>query len=182
MSPAILNRQNFGQGEIIAFGSYKPWTWHKLEGGDGSNYPTYSGKILDLKEGKDGAVPYFKDHILPHLGANVVIVTVPSHDPEKTGSGLAALVAALSGSNGRIDGSKYLKRTKKIDKLAHGGDRRVEVHLASIEVVNPALVRGKDVLILDDVTRTGNSMFACRKKLLEAGARSVECAAIGKAG
>ena len=86
----------------------------------------------------------------------------------------------LQKNGGRIDGSGCLVRTKKIEKLAHGGDRSQDIHLESIVVKNVNLIKGKDILLLDDVTKTGNSLEACTLLLLEAGARSVQRATIGK--
>jgi len=76
----LINPAKFGEGRIAAFGPYKPWSWHKAEGGDGSNYPQYSGRILDLKDGKGAAVAYFRDLIAPELAERIVVVVVPSHD------------------------------------------------------------------------------------------------------
>jgi predicted amidophosphoribosyltransferase len=73
-----------------------------------------------------------------------------------------------------------LERTKRIAKLAHGGDRSEEVHLNSVAVADASLIKGKDVLLLDDVTKTGNSLRACEKILLAAGAESVTCVTMGK--
>lgn len=165
---------------IAVYGDYLPWGVHRSAGGDRSNYPEYSGKILDLKDGKDAGVAYFRDQIATELMDGIVIVTVPSHDPAKLGVGLKKLVAELVSDSTRVDGSDCLVRTKKIDKLARGGDRGKEVHLNSVSVARVPLIKGKDVLLLDDVTKTGNSLNACRDLLLAAGARSVECATIGK--
>jgi predicted amidophosphoribosyltransferase len=165
---------------IAIFGDYKPWSAHKEDGGDGSNYPEHSGRILDLKDGKASAVNHFAAMIEPTLPNNIVIAVVPSHDPQKLGGGLKDLAVKLAERGNRIDGSRCLVRTKKIDKLAHGGDRSKEVHVQSIGLISPALIRGKDVLLLDDVTKTGNSLFACKEILTQAGARSVLCATIGK--
>lgn len=182
MAPVFHDPGKSGGAMIVAYGSYKPWSWHKMEGGDGSNYPEFSGRILDLKEGKAHAVEYFRERVEPDLGNGFAIAVVPSHDPASPGLGLRALAAALAQNGGRIDASGCLVRTVKIDKLAHGGDRSIEVHLHSITAVNPALVKDRDVMLLDDVTRTGNSLFACRKLLLDAGARSVQCVALGRTG
>ena len=167
---------------IVAYGSYKPWSWHKMEGGDRSNYPEFSGRILDLKEGNTHAVAYFRERVEPDLGNGFAVAVVPSHDPASPGLGLRALAAALTQNGGRIDASGCLVRTVKINKLALGGDRSINVHLGSIAVTNAALVKDRDVMLLDDVTRTGNSLFACRKLLLDAGARSVQCVALGRTG
>jgi predicted amidophosphoribosyltransferase len=178
---AILrNHANYWDGWLAYFGDYKPWGAHRQAGGNRDDYPAHSGQILDLKEGKATAIATFKAQIEPKLPNGIAIAIVPGHDPKKSGSGLLALAAQLASSGGRIDASSVLVRTKKITKLAHGGDRSEEVHTGSIKVVNANLIKGKDVLLLDDVAKTGNSLRSCQKALLAAGAKSVQCATIGK--
>jgi predicted amidophosphoribosyltransferase len=179
MAPVLKGHERYW-GKVAIYGDYKPWSIHKESGGDGSNYPAHSGRILDLKEGKVAAVSHFAEIIEPELADGVVIVTIPSHDPAKPGSGLQKLAGKLAKSGSRVDGSACLVRTKKIDKLAHGGDRSKDVHLKSVAVRNVQLVKGKDVLLLDDVTKTGHSLEAGSELLLKAGARSVQRATIGK--
>lgn len=177
MSQVFLTREE----EVVSYGDYKPWGVHKSEGGDGSNYPAHSGRILDVKENKAWAVRHFADMIAPELRENILIVTIPSHDPAKTGGGLAALAAALAATGGsRMNGAGLLARTTKISKLAHGGDRSVETHLNSMRVNVPNLVAGRNVLLLDDVHKSGNSLRAGKELLLRAGAASVHCACLGK--
>ena len=177
---AILESHDKFWGKVAIWGQYKPYSLHKEQGGDSSNYPGHSGKILDLKDDKAGAVHYFADLIEPELSAGIVIVTVPSHDPESQSGGLKKLAARLAENGNRVDGSSCLVRTQKIGKLALGGDRSKEVHLKSLTVKDTALISGKDVLLLDDVATSGNSLEAGKELLLKAGARSVRRAAIGK--
>lgn len=42
-------------------------------------------------------------------------------------------------------------------------------------------ISGDVVLLIDDVTTTGNSLYACKEILLQAGADTVEMFALGKA-
>jgi hypothetical protein len=139
---------------------------------------TAIGMIFLYKEGKSNAVAHFAAKIDPELADGIVIVTVPSHDPSKPGAGLKKLAAAPAKSGNRVDGSDCLVRTKKIAKLASGGDRSKEIHLESIEVAKADLIKGKNVLLLDDVTKTGNSLEACAELLLSSGAKVVQRATI----
>ncbi|MFT4119743.1 ComF family protein [Bradyrhizobium sp.] len=175
----ISNHQRFWN-DIAIFGDYRPWGVHRAMGGDRSNYPEYSGKILDLKDGKDGAAAYFANLMAPALGDNFAVAVVPGHDPARVSPGLRTLAAEIAkGGRQRLDASGVLLRTKRIDKLAHGGDRSEQVHLESVSVGDPRSVAMRDILLLDDVTKTGHSLHACRRLLAQAGARSVVCAAIG---
>ncbi|HLH88069.1 MAG TPA: phosphoribosyltransferase [Xanthobacteraceae bacterium] len=178
---AILKKHDrFWREKVAVYGDYLPWNVHRANGGSRENYPPHSGLILDLKKAGANAVKHFKEMIAPELSDGIVIVTVPSHDPAKPGKGLQSLAAALAESGSRVDGSACLVRSEKIEKLAHGGDRSKEVHLKSVTVAKPELIKGKEVLLLDDVTKTGNSLEACQELLVKAGAKSVQCATIGK--
>ena len=112
---------------------------------------------------------------------NIVICTIPSHDPANINNGINQLVNLLANS-GRIDGSKFLVRTKKIEKKGTGGDRNTSVDLNSIVANNSMVFRNKAILLLDDVATTGNSMKACTEILLKNGAKRVSKLAIWKAG
>ncbi len=179
MPPKILNVAEIDEQGVFEYGPYKPWGLHKAQGGDGSNYPTRSKKLLDLKDKIPQAIEHFRSEVAPHLGAGIAIAIVPSHDPAKTDSGIRILGQRLA-VGGRVDATGCLVRHTKIPKLASGGDRSVTVHLESIRVDMASLIKGRRVLILDDVATTGNSLIACRQILLEAGAAEVKCAALGK--
>ena len=166
--------------ESVILGPYRPWTHHKNMGGNGLDYPRHSGRILDLKESKAGAVNYFVQQIDPIICPGIVLCSVPSHDPEKLDSGIRRLAEALSALQGRVHVADGLVRTVKVPKLAHGGDRSIEVHLNSIRVNTPDLVRKRNVLLLDDVTTTGNSLMACRQLLLKSGAARVGMLSLGR--
>jgi predicted amidophosphoribosyltransferase len=49
-----------------------------------------------------------------------------------------------------------------------------------MRVIDLDAIRGRDVLLLDDVTTTGNSLQSARAHLIAADARSVKMAALGK--
>jgi predicted amidophosphoribosyltransferase len=174
----MVFREQIGEhyDELMYCGEYQPYRKH---GEKNPNFNVYSGFLLDLKENQTGAVERFHTSLEKIVAPDIPVAIVPSHDPAKTTSGLRALAQKLAASD-RIDATSCLVRTKKIDKLAHGGDRSIEVHLASIVVANPKLIQGRDVLLLDDVTTSGNSLEACRQLLMKAGANRVQKLALGK--
>jgi Phosphoribosyl transferase domain len=176
----LKNHTNYWGGWLASFGTYKPWGVHRQGGGTWDDFPDHGKNILNFKKGETAPIDVFQAQIEPELPDNIAIVTVPGHDPAKQGKGLSTLAARLASKGNRIDASSVLVRTKKIVKLANGGDRSEKVHAESISAANAHLIKGKDVLLLDDVAKTGNSLRACQKILMAAGARSVECATIGK--
>ena len=153
--------------------------YHPYRGGRNPNFNVFSGKVLDLKDGKEIGIEHFRAALEEIVLPGVTVAVVPSHDPANTTGGLRTMAQRLAGAC-RIDATGCLVRTKKIDKLATGGDRSVEVHLGSIQIRDARLIKGKDVLLLDDVTTSGNSLEACRRLLMDAGAARVQRLAIGK--
>ncbi len=180
MAAALKDHSDFWGGWLAYFGHYKPWGVHRQAGGTWDDFPDHSQNILNFKKGNVEPIGVFQALIEPKLADGIAIAVVPGHDPANQGKGLPTLAAALTKGGKRTDASSVLVRTKKIAKLANGGDRSEEVHKKSVAVADADLIKGKDVLLLDDVAKTGNSLRACQKLLIEAGARSVTCATIGK--
>ena len=166
---------------------YSPY--RKRDGSLNPNFNKYSSKMLELKKNETEAISFWKNElgqvskIQKALKNNeVAIAIVPSSSPyEKNLSGIGALGQELiKEHNDLIDAIFCLERYQKIDKLSQGGNRNIDVHLNSIQVVNSYLIQNKNVLLLDDVTTTGNSLNACRKLLREAGAKKILCLALAK--
>ena len=136
--------------------------------------------ILRLKDNDAVAVRTFADKLETLLCGSIAVAVVPGHDPAATVSGLRALGREVARRHNRIDATAALARTVKIEKLSQGGSRDASVHEASIRVRDASSVVGKAVILLDDVTTSGNSLNVCRSKLLDCGARRVKMLAIGK--
>lgn len=134
--------------------------------------------ILDLKDKKQSAINYFFRQLNGLLNQGIIIVTVPSSNPENTDAGVVKLASTLC-KYGRIDGTSYLYRYKKVEKKSNGGNRDMVTDLNSIAVHNLSVIRDKTVLLMDDVTTTGNSLQACKILLSRHGAKVVKFA-VGK--
>ncbi len=165
---------------IVVYSNYHRYWQNKELKIKNPYFDVYSGKILDLKEGKSSAVRYFFNLLNEEICDGVTICVVPSSDAMKTESGIGMLGDMLAAS-GRVNKVYYLRRAKTIDKLAWGGRRDKEVHMNTITTMDDVDISGDVVLLMDDVTTTGNSLYACKEILLNRGAKSVKMFALGKA-
>ncbi|MEA2018855.1 MAG: hypothetical protein U9N59_10445 [Campylobacterota bacterium] len=156
------------QDTIYHYGEYHPY-----HGGSNPSFNRFSGRILDLKENRNGAVDYFfqllKDVDFDETEA---IVIVPSHAPSKSSNAIKELASKLAKEHNWIDATDCVVRTHKIKKLANGGKRDKQVHLDSIKIKNKSLIERKNVLVFDDVTTSGNSLYAVMEILKKSNARS----------
>jgi len=68
-----------------------------------------------------------------------------------------------------------LIKTKETENQARIKDRsaRLKNIIGSLAVKNPELVKGKNIILIDDITTTGATLDEARKTLKQAGARSV---------
>ena len=74
-----------------------------------------------------------------------------------------------------------LIRTKDIiPKHKNPGIRNISDDLNSLAVKNKVEISGKNVIVFDDITTSGNSLDAARRILTDAGADDVICIAFGR--
>ena len=176
-----------GSDDLYALGKYYPKNDPQFKQDD------FSRRLLALKYRHDSdadpqpwkqrnktlALRQFFQDLNPLLATDIAVTAVPSHDPAASISGIQLLAQALA-KQSRIDATACLVRFKKIPKLATGGSRSVEQHLNSIRVEHAEIIQGREVLLLDDVTTSGNSLIACRQLLLAEGAARVKYMALGQ--
>ena len=74
---------------------------------------------------------------------------------------------------------KKVRHTRPQSGISDDAARRANV-LGAYRVTDPAAVRGKRILLLDDVITTGATAGECARILLSAGAKSVNCAAVAR--
>ena len=101
----------------------------------------------------------------------------------KRGYDQVALLAEKMGQELEVTPVSVLKKIRNNRKQSHIvgiAQRRANV-LGAYAVVDPALVAGKKVLLLDDILTTGATAGECARVLLTAGAYEVQFAAIAAA-
>ena len=153
---------------------YHPW-----KKGHNPTFNNSSKLILAFKNRNASVVTQFANFINAEfnpLWANCCCVAVPSSNPQKLITPVHDLIKALvSLRPGLQNGSDALIRTHAIKKLANGGKRSKEVHLNSIRINRSCSINisGRDILLIDDVITTGNSLLACMDKLKDGGAKRV---------
>lgn len=141
--------------------------------------------IMDLKsrnpeDKRKAAARHFFNRVDAILAAGVAIACVPSHDPNKAGENGIYRLAAQLAHNGRIDASGCLVRHVLVAEKHSGGSRDPDVDRGSIRVEHPELIRGRLVLLMDDITTTGGSLEVSSELLLAAGAIAVQRYALGR--
>ncbi len=72
-----------------------------------------------------------------------------------------------------IDGTSVIKRIKEMPKKTSGGIRDLSTEIESLKVENENIIKGKQVLLLDDVTTSGTSLIAGKHILEKVGAKIV---------
>ena len=167
-------------GDIVVYSNYHKYWLDRERHIKNPLFDVFSGKILDLKEGKESAVEYFFNLIDCEICQDVTICVVPSSNADNTMTGMTLLRERLA-RNGRIDKVHFIVRERSIEKLATGGDRSKRIHMDSLGTLTGVDVLNDVILLMDDVTTTGNSLYACKEILLAAGAKNVEMFALGKA-
>lgn len=133
-------------------------------------FDDFSSKILNFKKRDRHAVGFFYSVLfnifsdLPDR-ENIVLVAVPSHTSAGGCGSFEEVIDKLCNALGFINGKMCLKRVATIQKLSHGGRRNKNIHMQTIKVDKINILKGKKVILLDDVTTTGNSMLACEDLL-----------------
>ena len=141
--------------------------------------------VLGYKGKNEEVINKVLDFIKIYLGENFTITVVPSSQKDNcsTASHILAekIIKEYGMSNNLIDGSCCLRRIKAVDSQhISKKERNINTHLNSIVVENREKIKGKKVLLLDDIVTTGISIQACIQLLKEAGADEIVAFVVGK--
>lgn len=121
-----------------------------------------------------------------HLAGRYDLISwVPLSDKRKKERGydqafLLASAAALELDDVAVETLRKGRHTDAQSGLDDDAARRANV-LGAYAVVDPELVAGKRVLLIDDVITTGSTMAECARALRTAGAKEVLCATLARA-
>lgn len=162
-------REGGGQGE------YRSDEIRDLEGA-----LRHTREIDALNAGRKWALRRFAEKLDAVLAENIALAVVPSHDPFLDDPPVRQLARLLCEDRQRTDATGCLARTQKIQRIVFGGPSYRTLHRDTIEVRQIELLRGRTVLLLDDITRSGASLRACGELLKDAGASEVQCLALGR--
>jgi len=143
----------------------------------------HSKRLIDFKDGSASAYSHYLNTLTTNnfiqkfirSSNKVAICNVPSHSANKY-SNMDRITDDLYNYFSNINPSVKrvnLTRTSEIQKLSFGGNRNENIHYKSIELRNDEDIKGYDILLLDDVYTTGNSLNACKRILKDNGANNV---------
>jgi hypoxanthine phosphoribosyltransferase len=144
---------------------------------DNEYFNEYSNTILQLKKKEDHAINFFLQEFKRFLNnEELAIATVPPHTSTNSSSGIRDVAKQLVKLYPNFsDAVFYLERFKDSN-----GNRTRDNHLRTIKVNNSSVIKDKKVILIDDVLTTGSSIEACKKLLLDAGAKQVKVIVLGK--
>lgn len=122
----------------------------------------------------------------PPAGAAPLLVPVPLHRMRlwERGFNQAALLARELSRHGKgtvcIDALERTRRTPRLGGLGQQERRRALAGAIRVASARRAMVRGQDIVLVDDVLTSGATSDACVDALFEAGAASVRIACFAR--
>ncbi len=122
---------------------------------------------------------------LPQLGSIDLCLPVPLYRSRRWNRGFnqsELLAAELCRTSGIRLGKRVLARVRATESQAGLSNRARFANVAgAFAVGKPQVVKGRRVLIIDDVMTTGATLAACAKTLKKAGATSVVALTVARA-
>lgn len=141
----------------------------------GFNFDETEKKLLDIFAGVFSK--YFVNK-LPMRTSDYVFCLVPSHKSNTDNKNSIYFMSRWNKLIRDYFNKSVIIRTETINKLSMGGNRDISVHLNSLKINTD--VKGKRIVVIDDVTTTGNSLIASKLLLEKAGAKQVLLFAFAK--
>ena len=152
-------------------------------------YPKYTGLsdknsriLLDFKRFSSSAKVYVKNLLNNWIAENIdrthVVCTVPSCKASKTNH-ITVLMREICQANPLlINGTNCIRKRFDTNSFCHSNYRNAGKLRRSLEISQN--LRGKHILLVDDITSSGLSMAVLKDMLYQNDALSVTCLAIGQ--
>lgn len=119
----FVNEEWNDTGDIVVYSNYHKYWLDRERKIKNPLFDVFSGRILDLKEGKQTAINYFYNLLNEEICEGVTICVVPSSNAEKTESGIGKLAEKLAEIK-EINKVYFLQRTNLLTSW-HGADGEV---------------------------------------------------------
>lgn len=157
----------------------------------------YSGAIMKaIHQFKYGSKTFFAESLGPLLAQaaeswavksdNLLTVPVPLHPKRLRERGFNQSLLLARHVAGQLDTELdflSLRRLKyTLPQTGLGKEERQKNVRGAFHVENPDAVKGKTILLVDDVATTGNTLNECARVLRKCGCESVYCAVLARAG
>ena len=129
-----------------------------------------------------GTIASAMDEVLPYLPSNTLIIPVPTATSRvrERGYDQAALLARLIASKRRLPWLRAVTHLSQSRQVGASRQQRLTQLKNTFVVIKPDLVRGMDILIVDDVVTTGSTLETMAAVLKQAGAKSVNALAFAQ--
>jgi predicted amidophosphoribosyltransferase len=141
-----------------------------------------SRTMLAFKDGCQKAAASFEklilDWVLNNIEQHHMVCTIPSSKAGKVNQITKTCKALCAKSPWLIDATDCIKKRKSHASFCKTGMRDAFMLARSLSVTSE--IKGKHILLIDDVTSTGISMYVTEKLLYDQGALSVTCLAIAE--
>lgn len=136
-----------------------------------------------FKQGHKQAIQHYYYLVQIWLRGNInsphLVMAVPGSKAGKTNS-ITKLTAALPLNLNLVeDATKAIKKIHSTKSFCKTNKRNTDLLKASLEI-DHNIIKDKNILLLDDVTTTGQTFTTIEEMLLDAGAASVICLSLAK--
>lgn len=153
-----------------------------------NKYDENTERILDLKNRSTIAIKYYSKLVYDwlnnnnYLNNNSMIAVIPKHEASENNiSGTADVAKIIINKCDISDGINLILRKTTISKKSTSLDRPTyNIDQESLDINKLINIENKNIILLDDVTTTGNSFKAASELLYKNGAQNVVALAIGK--